>query len=421
MTPSDRALLGARLKAAREARAWTQADLADRIAEALGGSQIPDRDTLISYVKRWEAGRTNVSARYRRAYADALGVMVGDLFDGPDSSPAHPVLPHDAEDDVKRRELLQLGMLGVVTHTHNDLIRYSLDQVLAAAETNLVEDWHLTYLDHAHNILVSPPADVHRALLLDLAALHQQISRHGLDRDLLRVAAQLAVLSGNALTRMGSYEDARRWWATARHAADASGDGNLSAWTRGKEAAFALYAPRPLSVVMALTDTARRKAGRPCPGLLCALGAQAQGLATMGRASEAQRVLEELTDVQDRTDDHGGYEWTEDATAYVTSWVHAHGGREEKGAAARAEVVRISRSYQNIANARLHEAIAVARHGGHVEAARTAADVIAGMEPSFRTRMIVHTAHRVLEATPIRFRQETAVRDLEDVLSATAP
>ena len=81
MTPSvDRIELGARLKREREQRAWSQAEMARQIAEALTGKQVPALDTLRNYINRWESGGSGIGPRYRRAYADALDTTVDELF-----------------------------------------------------------------------------------------------------------------------------------------------------------------------------------------------------------------------------------------------------------------------------------------------------------------------------------------------------
>jgi hypothetical protein len=104
----------------------------------------------------------------------------------------------------------------------------------------------------------------------------------------------------------------------------------------------------------------------------------------------------------------------------VSSWVHAYASTPDDGAEARPEVTRLSQSYQNITNARLHEAIAVARHGSHAEAMRTASEVIGDLEPPYRTRMIVRTAQRVLDATPMEHRRCGAAREFHALLKASA-
>ncbi|WP_153531918.1 helix-turn-helix domain-containing protein [Actinomadura macrotermitis] len=83
MTPDERRALGARLKAEREAHGLTQRQLAERIAAAVSGPQVPALDTLTEYVKRWERGKAAISARYRAAYAEALGIDRAELLGDP--------------------------------------------------------------------------------------------------------------------------------------------------------------------------------------------------------------------------------------------------------------------------------------------------------------------------------------------------
>lgn len=57
--------------------------MARRIRDGLPGRQIPDAETVLSYVKRWEAGKVGMSERYRLAYAEAFEVDEAELF-GPE-------------------------------------------------------------------------------------------------------------------------------------------------------------------------------------------------------------------------------------------------------------------------------------------------------------------------------------------------
>lgn len=333
---------------------------------------------------------------------------------------SHPPVATPDEDavDMRRRQLLQAGLIGLVAGSPNDLVRLAVDSALGEAGDNDADDWELVCADHAHSIMTRPPDDVHDALLADLATMSHQISRRGPHAALYHATAQMAALCGNVLTRMGRYDDARGWWSTSRHAADASGDRALSAWTRGVEAAFGLYAPRPLRSVLSLAEAARRHAGaRPSLGQLCALGAHAQALATLGRKAEARLALNDLTDAVERTGDVDGYGWTRDSLAYVTSWVHAYSSDPDEGAEARHEVMMGSGSYQNIANARLHEAIAIARAGGYRHAVHQAAEVLAGVAPPYRTRMITRTAARVVEVVPLVSRVAAGQHELEELMS----
>ncbi|GAA4136378.1 helix-turn-helix transcriptional regulator [Actinomadura keratinilytica] len=78
-TADERRRIGALLQAERRRRRWSKPETARRLALHVP-DQCPDRDTLISYIKRWEAGKVSISERYRFAYAAAFDMDVGELF-----------------------------------------------------------------------------------------------------------------------------------------------------------------------------------------------------------------------------------------------------------------------------------------------------------------------------------------------------
>lgn len=79
MPEDERTTPGARVRIERRARGWDKPEMARRLAAAMTGSR-PSRTTLISYIKRWEAGKTGISERYRLVYATAFGLEEADLF-----------------------------------------------------------------------------------------------------------------------------------------------------------------------------------------------------------------------------------------------------------------------------------------------------------------------------------------------------
>jgi transcriptional regulator with XRE-family HTH domain len=387
-----------------------------------------------SYVSLLASGKRQPSRRIARRIGDVLNdggeleTLASALHD-----PA-PAVSGSAGDDwaldgrrdwdyldaVERREMLRLGALGLLAGSSGELVRQLLERVLETAETYSPEDWDLACVDHMHAILTRPPAEVREGLIADLAALQRQLARARRDTvpDLRRATAWLSALYGNVLTRLGDYEPARRWWATARHAADACGDDAMRVWVRGAEAAFGLYAPRPAQSVVMLAATARRIAGRrPSPGLMCAMSAEAQALAALGNSARAERILGELAALCGNVDG-AGYGWIDDSIWYVQSWVYAHLGRDDAAASAREQVIASSPSYQNVANAQLHEAISLARQGVDEPALKRAAQVVSELEPGYRSRMILHTARRVLGTVAIDQRGRQAAEDLRAALKA---
>ncbi|WP_169814125.1 helix-turn-helix domain-containing protein [Actinomadura kijaniata] len=121
MTPDERRrAVGERLRAERRRRGWLKPETARRLRDALTSSQRPDLDTLISYIKRWEAGRSGISERYRAAYAAAYGVPEDILFDPLHSleRSVHPARPAPEEDVVELAAWLEQSDVG------DGMIRY---------------------------------------------------------------------------------------------------------------------------------------------------------------------------------------------------------------------------------------------------------------------------------------------------------
>ncbi|GLZ13737.1 hypothetical protein Acsp04_39720 [Actinomadura sp. NBRC 104425] len=87
-TADERRRIGALLQSERRRRRWSKPDMARRLAAHVP-DQCPDRETLIFYIKRWEAEKVSISERYQFAYAAAFDMDIEQLFDqkaatGPD-------------------------------------------------------------------------------------------------------------------------------------------------------------------------------------------------------------------------------------------------------------------------------------------------------------------------------------------------
>lgn len=73
--------LGARLQAERESRGWTYRYLAGKLSDASAGiCPVPDVESLIPQIRRWERGACGIGERYRALYCIAFG-MGTDLWD----------------------------------------------------------------------------------------------------------------------------------------------------------------------------------------------------------------------------------------------------------------------------------------------------------------------------------------------------
>lgn len=78
---AGREALGARLRAERESRGWTYRHLAGKLSDASAGiCPVPDAESIIPQISRWERGAAGTGKRYRTLYCIAFG-MGTELWD----------------------------------------------------------------------------------------------------------------------------------------------------------------------------------------------------------------------------------------------------------------------------------------------------------------------------------------------------
>lgn len=411
--------LPGRLVAGRLQRGLSKRELARRIAEHVE-DQCPAVDTLLSYVKRWESGKSGISERYRFAYAAALGVDPVDLF-GPEERDW---------DDMERRRLLRIAALGLGAGAlaPGEQVRQFLDLTLASEQRDL-DDWELACADHLHALRTQPPGQVRAALVIDLLAIHRQLRRPGAadNKDLHRVVAALSTLHANVLTRLGEHGAAIHWWRTARTAAGRSGDLELLLGVSATEAGHGLYGQRAPETVLRLTQKAQRLAGgAPSLGRALVVCSEAKALMLLGHRDEAVRTLNVYRDLAASAQEpHGimpGY-WQGGQLHFAENTILAGVGDEAGADIAGRRVLATSHNpdYQNATQVRLHKALCTVVNGGTAEGARDAAEVLDAVPPGFRSQMITETGWRVLREVPLDDRELPAVREFQEVLSATAP
>jgi transcriptional regulator with XRE-family HTH domain len=332
-------------------------------------------------------------------------------------------------DEMERRHLFQLAGLGLLTQHSlsgtGEPIRRMLERALGTAHDLTIEDWEAVCAGHMNAVLHQPPARVKDSLVVDLAAVQQELLRTASERagDLQRVAAWLAAMQANVLFRLGEYGAVHRWLATARHAADASGDLDMRVWVRGTEAVFALYSSLPSQRVLQLARTAQAFAGAGVtPGRLRAVAAEAQALAVLGRGREAQERLLHLYELAGHCPAAERFSWTDDAVWFTASWVHSYGGSIDEAREARDNALALVTTYQSAANIQLHEALSVSKSGRYDKALAIATQVISDLDPAHRTYPILHTARSVFTTIPVEKRRALpALPDYRAAISASAP
>lgn len=335
---------------------------------------------------------------------------------------------NDEEDATERRRLLQmaagLGALGPV-----ESLRQLID--LETRTSQSTEDWELACADHLYALCTRAPGDVAHDLHLDLVAVLRQVEQtaaqlgadHKETRDLFRVLAAMSTLNANVLTRSGQHGDALRWWRTARHTADASGDLHLSLGVRSTETGHALSGgQRDPATVLRLIHSADEIVAKAPASYGAALMevSRAKALSMLGRHDEA---LTALNDIQDRLETGSlpvsimPVYWRNQQFIYAQLWVYSAAGVEAQAVEARDKVLADNRDYQYRAIARLHTARCTVVCGGVEEGAAEAVAVLDGVQPAFRTTMVVEAGRMVVRAVPDEQRARPAVGDLRAMLA----
>jgi len=201
-TAEERRRIGARLRTERKRRRWLKPEMARQLADHIT-DQCPDLETLISYVKRWEAGKVGISERYQLAYSAAFGMDHEELF-GDNSSSGEPseadadAITYRSDDQTKRRRFILdfLAGLGLAA---------SARSLLHPGQAPLIGDEHLGLVRSALEQLEHTDAQRGGDLICEgAAALLTQVDawiQHGtypsrLEGELYQVAGHLGAWAG---------------------------------------------------------------------------------------------------------------------------------------------------------------------------------------------------------------------------------
>lgn len=431
MASQERREFGRRLAAERTAARLTQRELAQRVRDILPGVQRPDLDTLEGYVKRWEAGRAGVGNRYRSALAEALDADTGYLFDG------RPIAPPEETDDERRQLLACLGMLGVdaaVAAEPLEPIREALARAVhGGMRDHLVADWEEVAFEHGHAFLTTAPEVLLPDLAQDLVRLQRVIRGVGEEdvrQRLCAPAGKLAALVAMTAATLGRSRQARDWWKTARHTANASTDRDLKIWVRGYEAMSALYAARPLALVLKLADEAIAIAGTsPGAAVLEAMAARAQALAMLGRADEAEatvRAMEDRFSGLPRTaaDDRlSTGAWPETALRHTAAFTYTCTRNSTEAERAQSAALKLypEGMKRQRAQIELLRATCLVQSGDVLAGVADASRAVDSLPPSQRTTTVWRGARMVFNAVPEAQREDPGVREYRDVLALAGP
>ncbi|MFF4777328.1 helix-turn-helix domain-containing protein [Microtetraspora fusca] len=302
--------------------------------------------------------------------------------------------------------------------------RHDLDRALA---TGTVTEDQLDRLDeqvlhHRREYMTTPPMPMLCRVMLEIADVRKlTVTRQpaSAQRRLLTATTMLALLSADALMKLGDTRQAHAWYGTARAASDDVGDLRLRALVRAQQTML-LYYYGDLNETVRLAREARMLAGSaPSSPAALAAAAEARALARMGDDKAARIALAEAEQIFARMrglrQDDLAFVFTEKRMVFYRT-----GTLIELGDAQPIEAIdAFPPGFQTIDPALilLDQAAHLARNGDHEEACRIAAEALSQVPAEHRTSIVVTRAKALLaDADPRR----PAVRHLSRVLAESS-
>jgi hypothetical protein len=314
----------------------------------------------------------------------------------------------------------------VLEQTRHDLRR----SVTGGCATADVGEWEEIAWDYGLAFGRTPPAVLLGRLQVDVAALGDTLQRPYTDlakRELHRVAALLAAFTALTVADLGDLHSARRWWRTARQAADVSGDIQARLWVRGQEVVSALYEQRPVPVILDLVAEAEAvsvDAKAPPTAIQGLLDGKARTLALASRNADAETALHEVRENFGRLpaltsgDAESYFGWPESRLRMTESYVYSTLGDYARAERAQTAALALFPAASGLGRAKikLHRALCLVRTGDTTVGAEHAHEAMTGLPRELHDHFIVDLGHKVLDAVPVAERRRDGVRDFRAYL-----
>lgn len=339
----------------------------------------------------------------------------------------------DEGDEMERRAAMQilaaLGGGAVVPFDALETLRSGLDRALGNRSESSLEDWEQISSDYGHALVTQPSAQLVGLLAADVVELRatlpriqSPVTRIGLQR----VGSQLAAGMAMTLHNLSDLQSSWRWWRTARHAADASGDRDLSVWVRAREAGNSISF-RPDTTVEALIEDAVRAAGRaPSVGLAQAFAVRAHLRARRGDDAGAYEALHDLAEVFARlpdgtvTDHASCWHWPESALRHTESGVYARLGDRSNAEVAIEQALALYPAERRVALAQIEirRALCMVCDGDVSEGLDHATKIFDQLPTGYRTQYVMRDVNEVIDALPENAGALPAAQELRALTSA---
>lgn len=344
------------------------------------------------------------------------------------------------EDAMKRRAFLMgLAAVAGLGATEPGMGLESMRHVLnqALAERNSVTDvdeWHEIALEYGHTYPITAPSELLKSLMIDVYGLQAAIGRYpddGTQRKLRQVGAMLSAFTAQTIANLGYLRDARRWWRTARRAADESDDRYTMLWIRGREIVRAGYEHRPLTTILQLIDEAEARIGTPPPvaALPEFLSGKAQTLALMGRpaSTDTEATLIRLRNVFDalplplKAASGSIFIWGEERLRFTESLAYTYLGDFGRADTAQGRALELypANDLRSPAQIELQRALCLVSAGDVQPGICHAQSIVSNLPAMHRVRPIADLGHKVLRAVPIADQQRSSIQEYHECLNVS--
>ncbi|MFG1998634.1 helix-turn-helix domain-containing protein [Spirillospora sp. NPDC048911] len=399
------------LKAHRLARGWTARTTVQELERLCRNERLEASHVNTDMLNSWENGRSRPRpdsqdrlARLYRTNAVRLG-LAADYAD--DELAASASAPRGEEWEAARRIIAEAEML-----------RKRMNRTLVAGTIThqQVDDLDETVLRYRDAYTTTPPLAMLSQLILDLGdvqALAADRQTATIQRRLSGVTATLAVLAADAFMKLGDTRQARAWYATARTAADDTGDRRLRALVRAQEAMLPFYYSDDLSqyggdlseVIRLAREAQSIGRGLACSPVALAAAAEARALARVGEPTEAERALGRARNTFARIEGVPGraFDFSEQRLHLYISGTHAYLPDTSAALSVQTEAFEAQPASSATLDPRLiqlDQAISLARAGDAATACQIGQDAILVTPPAHRTHILFARAHEVLAALP---------------------
>lgn len=310
-----------------------------------------------------------------------------------------------------------------------DAARRSVDRTLAAGT---ISSTQLDMLDEQvlwtrEQYVYTAPAPMIKVLLDQLAEVEDLAAQRqpaAVQVRLSELTAMLATLVADALMKLGHLYRSRTWYATARNAADDSGNTELRARVRAQAAMLPFYYG-PLEEAVALTRQARIiSRGRASATAAFASAAEARALAKLGDAEGAEAALRIATAAFEQSGagasaDNDAFGFPERRFRLYESGTLTALGKTSQARRVQEAALRLYPSKTGIDPAllSLESALCLAHDGSPTEACQLAASTFLRIVPEHRTPIVEERAREVIGALPPGAESGRAARELREILA----